>query len=172
MSNYLVVGHFSSPEETMKAISSVRVEGFGELKLYSPFPHHGLDDLLYEGKTRSPVRRFTLVGGIAGCLGAFLMTTWMSRDWPLRTSAKPIVSIPPFVVIAFECTILLGAIFTLVGMLLNSRIPNILHDSSFRPEFSSGTFGLGLKVAKDSIDQSQDSLLKAGAQKVEVNYVR
>lgn len=172
MSKYLVVGHFGTVEETRKAIDLVRSEAFLELKLYSPFPCPELDEDIYQGKKRSPVRFFTLFGGIVGCMGAFLMTSWMSRDWPLRTSAKPIVSIPAYVVIAFECTILLGAICTLIGMFINSGLPNCFHYPAYRPEFSEGTFGLGINVGSEEIKRAEESLARAGARKVEVNYVR
>ena len=60
----------------------------------------------------SPVRLFTLIGGLTGCAAGFGMTIWMSLDWPLLVGGKTIASIPPYVVIAFELTILLGALST------------------------------------------------------------
>ena len=39
----------------------------------------------------------------------------MSHDWPLLVGGKPIGSIPPYVVIIFELTILLGALSTVAG---------------------------------------------------------
>ena len=54
----------------------------------------------------SPVRLFTLIGGLTGCAAGFGMTIWMSHDWPLVVGGKPIGAIPPYVVIAFELTIL------------------------------------------------------------------
>ena len=60
----------------------------------------------------SPVRLFTLIGGLTGCTAGFAMTIWMSYDWPVLVGGKAIASIPPYVVIAFELTILLGALST------------------------------------------------------------
>ena len=130
-----------------------------------------MEDAAFEGKPRSNVRMFTLAGGLTGCLGAFLFTTWMSIDYPIRVSAKPLVSIPSFIVIAFECTILLGAIFTLLGMLSLSRIPNIVHRPEYRPEFSSGTFGVAVRVSQDETGKLEDMIRELEADKVEVQYV-
>ena len=44
----------------------------------------------------------------------------MSHDWPLVVGGKPIGSIPPYVVIAFELTILLGALSTVAAVALFS----------------------------------------------------
>lgn len=171
-SDQAVIGHFKYIGETQSAISSLRDKGYEEVELYSPFPCHELDDEMHVGKPRSGVRRFTLLGGLAGCLGAFLMTCWMSVDYPVRTSAKPLMSIPAFVVIAFECTILIGAISTLVGMLHNSRIPNFFRMPAHRPEFTKGTFGLTVTVAEDQVDAAKQDMQSLGAREVEVQYVR
>ena len=66
----------------------------------------------------SPVRLFTLIGGLTGCAAGFGMTIWMSHDWPIVVGGKPIGSIPPYVVIAFELTILLGALSTVAAVAL------------------------------------------------------
>ncbi|MDD2941623.1 MAG: DUF3341 domain-containing protein [bacterium] len=170
--NYVVIGQFKRIEKTRGAIRHMRGQGYDSLELFSPFPSHDLDDEMYVGKRRSPVRMCTLAGALTGCFGAFLMTSWMSLDWPIRTSAKPILSYPAFVVIAFECTILLGAIFTLLGMFHHSRIPALGSFPSYRPQFSEGTFGLCVKVAKEQVDAVKAEFDKCGARDVEVQYVR
>ncbi|MCB0359483.1 MAG: DUF3341 domain-containing protein [Bdellovibrionales bacterium] len=170
---YAVIGHFRFIDETKRAVRHLRESDRGEdMILYSPAPFHELEDEAFLGKRRSPVRMFTLFGGITGCLGAFLMTTWMSVDYPLRTSAKPLMSIPAFVVIAFECTILLGALFTLVGMLHNSRLPDLFRKPGFKPNFTEGTFGVVCRVEKNEAEGMRAKFEEFGAEKVEIEYVR
>ena len=122
--NNLVVATFKCPALAKKAIGWARDESM-DFDYFSPFPEHHLEDEYFEGKKRSPVRRITLLGAITGCLGAFLFTSWMSIDYPLRVSAKPILSYPAFFVIAFECTILLGALATMGALLHFCRLPHI-----------------------------------------------
>ena len=172
---YLVIGHFKDSGTAVKAVQAVKGAGYTDFKGYSPFPDHDFEDEIYKGKKRSPVRMFTLLGGMTGCLGAFLMTTWMSIDYPIRTSAKPLVSIPAFVVVAFECTILLGAIFTLLSMGHFSKVPNIFAllggEPGFKPNFSSGTFGVVVDSSKEGTAKIEEILADSGAQLVEVDYV-
>lgn len=172
MNDYLVVGHFKFVDDTKAAIIKLREMGYRNVQLYSPVPNHELEEELYRDRPRSPVRRLTLLGGVTGCLGAFLMTSWMSLDWPLRTSAKPLLSVPAFVVIAFECTILLGGLFTLLALLHFCRLPNIFRSPGYRPVFSRDIFGLTVRVPKDAADAVQAELQRSGAGEVEVQYVR
>lgn len=169
----LVIGHFKFVDDTKKAIVSLREMGrIEDTELFSPVPNHDLEDEIYLGKPRSPVRMFVLLGAITGLLGAFLMTCWMSLDYPVRVSAKPLVSIPAFVVIGFECTILIGSAFNLFSMFHFSRIPWIFGKPGHRPNFTSGTFGLTVRVAKEQVDSMKQLFQKSGAEKVEVQYVR
>jgi hypothetical protein len=170
--DYMVIGHFKYLDDTLSAVRKLRDKGIDSPEVFSPFPHHDLEDEVYKGKKRSPVRRFTLLGGLTGCLGAFLMTCWMSMDWPLRVSAKPLLSIPAFVVIAFECTILLGAIFTLLSMFHFSRIPNPFTNHGFRPNFTNDTFGIAVKINKEGAEEISKLFSATGAAEVEVQYVR
>lgn len=171
-STYYAIGHFRYMNEAVEAVKQLRREGVDDLEYYSPFPCHDLDDAMYEGKARSPVRFFTLFGGLLGCTGAFLMTSWMSVDYPIRVSAKPLISFPSFIVIAFECTILLGAISTLIGMFHNSKLPNIFRMPGFRPKFTEGTFGITVKAEKADMPTLKEKLYSLGAEDVEEQYAR
>jgi len=71
----------------------------------------------------SPLRFFTLAGGLTGLAAGFAFTIWTVSQWPLITGGKPLISIPPFVVVAFALTILLGGLASLAGFLLLARMP-------------------------------------------------
>jgi hypothetical protein len=91
-----------------------------------------------------------------------------SLDWPLRVSAKDIVSVPGFVVIGYECTILFGALATLAAMFHFCRLPDILRKVGYDPRFSDDKFGVVVGCGTDEVDSVVDSLKKAGADEVEV----
>lgn len=172
-SKYLVIGHFDYLDDTLGVIEKIKTDGReSDYEVFSAFPQHDLEDAIYKGKKRSPVRRFALVGAITGCLGGFLMTCWMSQDWPLRTSAKTILSFPAFVVIAFECTILLAAIANVTSMFHFSRIPMPFPNPGHRKPFTGGTFGVSLKVNKEETEKFESDFKAMGAKKVEIQYVR
>lgn len=170
--DYVVIGLFTKPQLATEAIKALRADGHEEVDYYSPFPEHHMEAAAYSGKKRSWVRGFTLLGGLTGCLGAFLFTSWMSIDYPLRVSAKPLVSIPAFIIIAFECTILLGAIFTLIGMFHLSRIPNLTYTPAFRPECTEDHFAVTVRVPKEESDRLKQRMEELQAESVEVQYVR
>jgi hypothetical protein len=96
-----------------------------KIQITTPFPVHEALELL---KTPvSPLKYFTFTGAFAGFLGGFALTIWTNLEWPIITGGKPIIALPPFLVIAFELTILLGAIASLLGFLHLTRLPAPKH---------------------------------------------
>jgi hypothetical protein len=131
------------------------VDGIHELKqagfrpymhVITPFPRHEVEELMYEGEP-SPVRWFTLFGGAFGGTMAFTMTALMSANWPMiMPGGKPLVSVPPFIVITFEGTILWACLFTFIALLLFSRLPaRDLPKEVEDPRFSNDHFGIVLE---------------------------
>ena len=93
------------------------------IAMFTPYPVHEVDDIL--NHPQSKLRYFTLIGAISGLLTGLLFTTLTSLAWPLIGGGKPIVSIPAFIIIAFELTILFGALFSFTGFLILSKLPGI-----------------------------------------------
>lgn len=174
MGDYAVIGHYKFMDDAIRCIRAVREKGYTlkELEVFSNCPIHELEDELYIGQKKSAVRKFVLFGGLLGCTLAFLMTCWMSLDYPIRVSAKPFVSIPAFVIIGFECTILIGTLFNVLGVLSLAKLPKLFRNHAFRPNFTDGTFGVTLRVDKDSTGAIEELFKSTGAQQVEVQYVR
>jgi len=160
-----VLAVFAQLDTTLDAIKKLRAAGHTDFTVYSPIPRHEIEDAL--GQPVSPVRMFTLVGGIAGCsIGAWI-TLWMSADWPILTGGKPIGAIPPYVVIMFEMTILFGALSTILGILLNTlfaarRAGTILYD----PRFTNDRFGIFVPAGSDKATKVESLLRDAGAEEV------
>ena len=130
-----VLGVFGYLDTTLDAIKKLRAAGHTDFTVYSPIPRHEIEDAL--GQAVSPVRIFTLIGGIAGCAIGAWITLWMSNDWPVVVGGKPVGSIPPYVVIMFEMTILFGALSTILGIVFNAlfakrREGSILYDPRSR----------------------------------------
>ena len=93
------------------------------IRVITPFGVHELDEILPRG--RSNVRFFGLLGAASGTVTGFAFTILTSLSWPLIVGGKPIVSLPPFLIIAFALTILFGALSTFAGFLLLSRLPGL-----------------------------------------------
>src|SRR5215470_6735816 len=108
-----VVGSFRHLDSLILAIKGLKAAGFEELQALSPIPHHVIDEALE--KPPIPVRAFTFVACLVGCITGFTLTIATTLHYPLIVGGKPIISIPPFLVIVFELTILFGGLLTLGG---------------------------------------------------------
>ena len=167
MTTATVLGIFQHVDTASRAIKDLRARGVRGITAYSPVPLDEFEEALTgHGLPRSPVRLFTLVGALTGTASGFALTIWTALKWNLITGGKPVVSIPPFVVIAFELTILLGGLCTLLGLLVTSRLPSLRMSPVYDPRFTVDRFGV--QVACDPAERSAiESLLRnAGAEEV------
>ena len=160
-----VVGVFSYLDDLVHAIEEIKKRNL-DYRVYGPTPRHEIEQAT--SKTRSSIRIFTTVGAVTGLCCGFALAILCSMDYPLRVSAKDIVSIPGFVVIGYECTILFGALATLIGLLHFCRIPDILRKVGYDPRFSDDKFGLVVGCDRERIDDVRSALQSKGAEEVEV----
>ncbi|MFQ6110393.1 MAG: DUF3341 domain-containing protein [Nitrospinota bacterium] len=161
-----VLGVFPHPEGGLRALRELKSAGFRGFSFHSPVPLEEVDEVLEEGV--SPVRFFTLTGGILGCAAGFALTIATTLEWPLITGGKPIVSLPPFIIIAFELTILLGALGALLGLLVKARLPRLRLKPIYEGSFSNDRFGLFVPCQKDQVAHISETLKRAGAEEVRV----
>jgi len=159
-----LLASFIHIDAAVDAIRGLRAMGYRNLVVYSPSPNHELEEAL--NHRVSPVRLFTLIGGLTGCAAGFGMTIWMSYDWPVLVGGKPIASIPPYVVIAFELTILFGGLATLIGMMVLGRLPRFRFSPSFDARFTNDRFGVAVHCSPDRSPSVREILRSAGAEEV------
>ena len=141
-----VLAQFEHLDAACDAIRDLKAAGHRDLTVYSAMPNHELEAAI--GDPVSPVRLFTLVGGLLGCAAGFGMTIWMSRDWPLLVGGKPIAPIPPYVVLGFELTILIGALSTVAGVIILSML-KAPRGRPYHPRFSDDRIGVFVPCGAD-----------------------
>ncbi len=161
----VVVGVFSYLDDIISAISEIKTKEL-EFKVYAPTFVHELDEAI--DTKRSKVSLFTLIGGLTGLTFGFGLAIWCGLDYPLRVSAKNIVSIPSYVVIGYECTILFGAIATLLGVFHFCRLPWIFRQPGYDPRFSDDKFGLVVGCDGDKSGELRELFESKGAEEVKV----
>jgi Alternative complex III, ActD subunit len=161
-----VVGVFGHVDTTVHALEELRAKGYHDFEVYTPVPVHEIEDVIERDRPVSPVRLFTLVGGLAGTVSGFALTIWSSMQWNLVTGGKPVVSIPPFVVIAFELTILFGGIATILGAVFLGRLPRFRFSRAYDPRFTSDRFGIAVHCAVDRAGSVREILRTTGAEEV------
>lgn len=160
-----VVGVFTYLDEAVAAAKHARTQKL-DVRMYSPTPHPLIEEALRP--ERSNVRMFSLTGALTGMTFGFFLAIWTSLDWPLRVSAKMVNAPPSFVVVGYECTILFGALATLVGMFHFARLPDVLRKVGYDPRFSEDKFGVVVGCSSQEVDSVRNALQAAGAEEVQV----
>ncbi len=165
-----VKGIYAHLDAMLAGIEALKAAGLKGFEVLTPLPRHEILEAVYEGAP-SPVRWWTLVGGITGIHVGFLLTSLTAIQWPMiNPGGKPNVALPPFAVIMFECTILLGALFTALGMLVHTGLPGFWLDKSLQdPRVSDDKFGIVFTRATSSqIERIEGILRSTGA--IEVTH--
>lgn len=158
------VGIFGDIDSIVLALRELKSKGFAGITVYSPVPRHEIDDVI--AAPVSPVRVFTLVGALTGMLTGFGVGYGMAVDWELIVGGKPINSWFIWVVLMFELAILFGALATVTGMFLNSRLPKLRHAAGYDPRFSDDKFGVMVQGGPAQVTGAEQIMKAAGAEEV------
>jgi hypothetical protein len=161
-----VLGVFAYVDTTVRALENLKAKGYHDLTVYTPVPVHEIEDVLERDRPVSRVRLFTLIGGLTGTVSGFLLTIWSSMEWGLLVGGKPPASIPPYIVIAFELTILFGGLATLIGMVVLGRLPRLRPSAAYDPRFTNDRFGVAVHCAPDRGPSVREILRAAGADEI------
>jgi len=109
----VLFGLYNDEQDLLKAVKVAKSAHLEIMDVYSPFPVHGLDPLLGLSESRLHIAGFFY--GITGTMTAFGCMTWIfTRDWPIIFGGKPYFSVPAFIPITFELTVL----FACIGMVV------------------------------------------------------
>ncbi len=169
---YGVLGAFDSPAALLNAAQSARGAGYTKLDACSPFPVHGIDEVLRIG--HSKLGWVVFLCGLAGA-GLALLMQWYTGavDYPLVIGGKPFFAFEFSIPITFELTVLLAAFGAVGGMLLFNGLPRLHHPLFARDGFrrvSDDRFVLVIDAADPAFDatRSADFLRGLGADPVEV----
>jgi len=159
-----VVGAFHEIDTTVAAIEDLKKKRIGEVTVYSPTIRHELEHAI--DAPQSVVRRFTLIGGLLGVSFGYWVAIWSSTYWPLVVGGKAIASWIPYTIIGFEVMVLVGALSTVAGMFINSRIPRLSTTSGYDARFSGGYFGIFIACDANKAGQAEELLRQHGAVEV------
>jgi Protein of unknown function (DUF3341) len=167
---YGLMAEFDDPNVVVAAARRTYEEGYRRINAYSPYPIEELSEAI--GYRRNYVPLVVLICGILGGLGGFALQSWVAAiQYPINVGGRPLISIPAFIPITFECTILLASIGSFIGMLLMNRLPQPYHPVFNVPAFSRATqdrFFVCVKAddPKFSEKKTRDFLQSLGAKEV------
>ncbi len=147
----VIYGLYDDEQDLLKAVKAANKDHLDILDVFSPFPVHGLDPLLGLEESRLHIAGF--IYGALGTLTAFLGMTWIfTRDWPIVFGGKPHWSVPAFIPITFETTVLFASIgmvvtfYVICGLgpgVTNPTLDDRLTDDKFAIAFDAGHIDSG-----------------------------
>ncbi len=160
------VGFFSDENVLLEAAGKTYKAGYREFDTISPFPIHGMDDAM--GLKRSPIPWVTFVFGIIG-LATAVGGQWYvaAYDWALNIGGKPFFSLPAFIPVTFELTVLFAGLSTFGAVLYFCKLPKV-DPPIIDPDLTSHKFALFIP-ANDvgySSDKAEAFLKSIGANDV------
>jgi hypothetical protein len=157
-------GVFAHRDSLLGAIERLREEGFRDLDVMMPVPDHEILDAV--AHPRTPVGWVSLAGGaLIGFLGATGCAMWTHAKWGILTGGKPSVSLPPFVIVAFEMAVLFTGIATLLGIFFYCRLhPLKGSEDHWDDRASEDHYVLLVEASEDRTDAAAKILADAGAE--------
>ncbi len=108
---------------------------------------------------------FPFVGALLGLTTAILLTAGTQISYPLVTGGKPILSIPPMAIISYEGTMLGAILFTILGVLFESRLPRPFM-GVYDTRITEGYIGIALNCPEERVAAAELVFRQAGADDV------
>ena len=172
MSKKVIYGIFDDEEVLLHSVKEVRSNNIIIKEVYSPFPIHGLDHALGLERTRLAIAAF--IYGAIGCATAIWLTYYiMILDWPMNIGGKPsfayYLSMPAFVPVIFEMTVLFSAHLMVITYLFKCKLFPGQQSSSPDPRTTDDKFLI--EIESDD-DKSISSILKkTGATEINIKKI-
>ena len=117
----LVLGVFRKEADILAATRATRVAGYAIDDVFTPYAVHGLDEAM--GLRRSRLTWVCLAFALAGLAAATAGQFWTSAvDWPLNVGGKPQNSLPAFLPIMFELTVLFGGLGVVLTLFVRTKL--------------------------------------------------
>ncbi|MFO0837976.1 MAG: quinol:electron acceptor oxidoreductase subunit ActD [Phycisphaerae bacterium] len=129
-----VLLEFDAEEKLRAAAMRVRDAGYELWDVHSPYPVHGIDGAMGIRRTRLPWIVF--FAGMTGTITGLLLT-WFTNavDYKIIVGGKPFWSLPAFIPVIFELTILFASFGAVFGMLGLNGLPALYNALFGSPRF-------------------------------------
>lgn len=172
---FAITALFDSPDAIIHAAEEVAKAGYKQFDVNTPYPVHGMDRAMKLRQSRLGI--FTFVFGLLGTISIVGFMSWITLvDYRLVIGGKPFWTWPAFVPIAFEITVLLASVLTVVTMIvLYFRFPNNshpLHDTPYMKQVSSDRFGICVQANDHQFNEAaiRQLLTKVGGKDIASVY--
>ena len=161
-----LVGLFEDPEKLKIAAAQIRDLKIKKFDAFSPFPVHGIEEAM--GLKRSFLPFVTFGAGLTGCTIGLLLQIWTSAvDWPLNVGGKPMNSLPAFIPVTFELTVLFAGLATAAALIIACGLP-AMNATIIDPSITNNKFALYVSSDDPGYRETEfkELLKRAGAYEV------
>jgi hypothetical protein len=166
MSKPLLLGIFENETDVIGATRATRERGYEIYDVYTPYAVHGLDQAM--GIRSSRLTWVCLALALAGFLLGTLAQFWIGAiNWPLNVGGRPFNSLPAYLPVMFEMTVLIGGVGVTLVLLIRERLypgkpARLVHE-----DVTNNRFVLALVKEDSSFDQAGLQSLWEGYNAVE-----
>ena len=165
MAKRSVLGLFTTEDAAADAMDSLKDAGYSsseyEVMTDTPYP----EGTFGEAEPVHKLFRWPLIGAACGFIVALVLTSGTQLAYPMVTGGKPILSIPPMSIILYEGSMLGAIIFTVIGILLESRLPRLFM-GAYDSRISDGYIGVTVTTEQDKVENAEQVLKSAGAEDI------
>jgi hypothetical protein len=151
---------FDTEAEVLAAAKKVKESGFQKFDAITPYPVHGMEEACGIKRSWIPYVAFTMA--VVGCSSGWLLTWWTSAvNWQLNIGGKPFHSLPAFIPIMFELTILFSALSSVASLFIACGLPRI-DPPVIDPDLTCNKFGIFIPKNDSGYDESKiEALFKS-----------
>ncbi len=162
MAKQAILGLFQDADSAANAGDALKSAGIEDTEYDfltdSPYPEGAFG----EREEKHRLYLYPFVGALLGLTSGIMITAMTQVAFPLVTGGKPILSLPPMAIICYEGTMLGAILFTVIGIIFESRLPKFkmgLYDN----RITQGVIGLLVNAEQDRGPQVMQILNGAGA---------
>lgn len=165
-----ISGYYLDDKDLIEGIKTLQENNVEITDVRTPFPVHGLDKVLKMRRSRLP--RAGFIAGTIGLIIGFGFQAWVFTEaWPLNFGGKPFLSVPSFIPVTFELTVLFAAFALVFGFLISSKLGPGADNVIFDEEVTNDRFQILLKANDNNSDELKEALQLAGAEGVQLHNI-
>ena len=165
MATHPILGLFETAESAAQAGDALKQSNISDqdydFLTDAPYPEGAFG----EREERHRLYVFPLCGALVGLTIGVLLTAMTQMAYPMVQGGKPILSLPPMAVVTYESTMLTAIIFTIIGVIFESRLPKLkmgLYDT----RITEGYIGVAVTTEEDRVGAAEEVLRQVGAEDI------
>lgn len=146
-----LLGIFDDEKKVLSATKELVERRIPLHDVFTPYAVHGLDEAMGIRRSRLPI--VTFLAGLLGFTLALCFQKWVfTQDWPMNIGGKPHFALPAFIPVAFEITVLVGGLTTVLFFFIRSKLYPGACANLLDKGITDGNFVIAIEAKDQSLD--------------------